>query len=236
MTDLPIAIIPARGGSKRLPRKNILDVAGRPMLAWPVAAALGSGMFDQVIVSTDDPEIAAIARAAGARALDRPPELATDEATVAQVCLHALEAVVTEGSDPPAFCCLLPTAVFVTADDVRSSHALLVADPPADVVLGVSPYALHPYKALAVESGYLRAAFPNHVGAKSQAYPAFVASNGTLFWARAGTFRAWPSVYGDRLRPYVMDPLRGQDLDTDDDLARVRRLAPLFLSATEDEA
>jgi N-acylneuraminate cytidylyltransferase len=233
VTTSPIAIVPARGGSKRLPHKNLLEVGGRPMLAWPVAAALDSGLFAAVVVSTDDREITAAAQACGARVLDRPAALATDAATVAQVCLHTLETIAAEGQAPAAFCCLLPTAVFVTARDIADAYALLDAAPPADVVLGVSPYSLHPYKAMRLDEGYLRAGFPEQVGRKSQDYPAFVASNGTLFWARGDAFRRQPAVYVPRLKPYVMDPLAGQDLDTADDLARVRRLAPLFLGGKE---
>lgn len=230
MTDRPVAIIPARGGSKRLPRKNLLEVAGRPMLAWPIAAARASGLFAAIVVSTDDAEIAGVARAESARSLERPAALATDAATVTEVCRHALEMLRGEGNEPSCFCCLLPTAVFVAASDLVDSLALLDAPPPADVVLGVSPYTLHPYKALRAHGPYLASAAPEHVESKSQGYPAMIASNGTLIWARTAPFLRRPAFYVERLKGYVMDPLRGQDLDTAEDLERVRRLATLFLS------
>ena len=230
MTDRPVAIIPARGGSKRLPRKNLLEVAGRPMLAWPIAAAHASDLFEAIVVSTEDAEIAGLARSQGARSLARPAALATDAATVAEVCRHVLDVLRGEGTEPSCFCCLLPTAAFVTASDLVGSLALLDAPPPADVVLGVSPYTVHPYKALRAHGPYLASAAPEHVLRKSQDYPDLVASNGTLIWARAALFLARPGFYVERLKGYAMDPLRGQDLDTAEDLERVRRLAPLFRS------
>ena len=89
---MKVAILPARGGSKRIPRKNVREFGGRPMLAWPVAAALESGLFERVLVSTDDPEIAEIARAAGAEApFLRPAELSGDHAATLPVVQHALD-------------------------------------------------------------------------------------------------------------------------------------------------
>ncbi len=116
-----VAIIPARGGSKRLPRKNILSIEGRPMLTYPVSAALESGTFDDVVVSTEDEEISGIARAAGARVLERPEELAEDRAKVAQVCLHALNELEKEGAPIDKFCCVYATAIFLAREPFARS-------------------------------------------------------------------------------------------------------------------
>jgi N-acylneuraminate cytidylyltransferase len=220
-----IAIIPARGGSKRLPRKNIAPIAGKPVISYPLLAAARSGLFRHVFVSTEDEEIAAIGRANGAEVVRRPDKLAEDRATVAQVCEHVLETCEGLGFEPETFCCIYPTAVFVTADDLRRARGLLSSDPHADGVMSVSEYAIHPYKAMRLSNGYLVPEWSELARAQSQTYPRCYASNGTFYWLVSKAFRRQQSFYQPHLLPYVVPLERAVDIDTAEDLERARRLA-----------
>ncbi|MEE4209386.1 MAG: pseudaminic acid cytidylyltransferase, partial [Parvularcula sp.] len=118
---MSVAILPARGGSKRVPRKNVRDFAGRPMIAWPIATAQASGCFERIVVSTDDDEIARIAREVGAETpFRRPDALADDHTGTRPVVAHAVNAL---GLDPEtAVCCIYPTAPFLDAADLGRGH------------------------------------------------------------------------------------------------------------------
>ena len=116
-----LAIIPARGGSKRLPRKNIARVDGQPVITYPISSALQSGLFYSIVVSTEDVEIAEISRRAGATVIARPAALATDEAHEFAACAHALDTLAEEHADPFAFCIIYPTAALLVGVGVSSA-------------------------------------------------------------------------------------------------------------------
>jgi pseudaminic acid cytidylyltransferase len=224
-----VAIIPARGGSKRLPRKNILPVLGKPILSYPIKAALESGLFDSVIVSTDDEEIAQSARSATARVMERSKELAQDRVTVVQVCLDVLEALRNENQLPNYICCIYATALFITPDDLRRSFQLLQRKPKADFVMGVSQYNLHPVQALVEKDGYLTPMWPEYIHLQSQFQPHLVASNGSLYWAQVSAFQEVKSFYGRKLKGYVIPKIRAVDIDTQGDFKIAEILAPHIL-------
>lgn len=215
----PIAIIPARGGSKRTPRKNIADLAGHPLLSYPVRAAQESGLFSRVIVSTDDAEMADVARAYGADVSMRGQGLSDDVAPVKAVCADLLRQM---DPRPEWFCCIYATAALLLADDLRASYAL--ADDGCDGVMGVSGYPIHPYKAMKLdEAGNMVPLWPELNALKSQAHPHVAASNGTLYWVRTSVFLERPDFYPERLRGYEVPADRVQDVDTPDDLETLRR-------------
>lgn len=208
-----IAIIPARGGSKRLPRKNVLAVNGQPMLSYPVRVALDCGLFDEIVVSTEDDEIAEAAREAGASVLPRPLSLALDTSTVAQVCLHVLEYHPVQ-----EFCCIYATAALLRPDTLRNAYALLDAPPAADYVLGVSDYNYPPVQALKEdENGFLSYMWPEFRGRQSQMYPKLRVSNGTFVWARTEPFLREQIFYGPRLKGYSVPPDQVSDIDGPED-------------------
>ncbi len=227
-----IAIIPARGGSKRLPRKNILPVAGRPLLSYPIRAARESGLFERVIVSTEDDEIAGIASKAGGEVLQRPLELAGDRSTVVEVCLHVLASL--KDHSISEFCCLYATALFITADDIKKSHVLLKDEPQADFVMGVSGYDLHPIQALREDNGFLQPMWPEYESLQSQFYPELVASNGTLYWARVEEFRLAKTFYGPRLKGFRVPRSRLIDINTPEELQEARRMAERIFAEKRD--
>ena len=219
-----VAIIPARGGSKRVPRKNVIEVGGRPMLTYPIRCALESGLFDAVHVSTEDVEIAEVARQSNASVIDRPAEIAQGKATVVQVCFHALDQMAQQGHRVDVFCCIYPTAIFLAPQDLRTTEAMLDEDPVADVVMGASPYAIHPVKSLKQESGYWTRMWPEYGGMQSQFYPHLLASNGTIYWTRTAAFREQCTFYVTRLKCYEFPRSRVVDIDTAEDLELARRL------------
>lgn len=221
----PIAILPARGGSKRIPRKNIVPVGGKPMIVWAIETAKASGLFGRVVVSTEDEEIAAIARGAGAEVLARPPELATDTAAETDAYAQVLEVLEARtGERPPYFCGIYPTALLLEPRDLRDAFARFGEG--ADVVMGVSEYPIHRFKALqAGPTGYLAPVYPVQNDWRSQDYPMDVASNGTFYWFRTDAFLANRTYYPERLLGYVVPRERAVDLDTPADL----RFAELLL-------
>ena len=229
MNAMTVAIIPARGGSKRLPRKNVLPILGEPILSYPIKAALESKLFNSVIVSTEDAEIARTARMSGAQVIQRPAQLARDRATVVEVCLHVLEVLENENRRPDFFCCIYATALFINPDDLRQSYCLLDAEPKSDFVMGVSEYNLYPAQALIVNGSYLMPMWPEYYGTQGQFQPHLVASNGTLYWARVGAFRDGRSFYGKRLKGYYISKARSVDIDTPEDLKIARIYAAHLL-------
>ena len=225
-----IAIIPARGGSKRLPRKNVLPILGKPMLNYPIQAAQESGMFDRIIVSTEDEEIRQAALEAGAEVFQRPGDLAQDRATVVQVCRHVLDVLDEQSEQPEFFCCIYATAVFITPDDLQSSFQLFSQEPEPDVVMGVSEFNLHPVQALEEKDGFLTPKWPEYLGVQSQFHPQLVASNGTFYWTKSMDFLQNPTFYMPKLKGYTIPQRRAVDIDTKEDYDFVNLLSQHYLT------
>lgn len=216
-----IAIIPARGGSKRLPRKNVLPFLGKPMLLWTVEAARTSGAFERIFISTEDEEIAAIGTENGVEVLRRPEGLAADTATCANVCLHHLNELENLGQSFDTLCCLYATAPLRTAEDIIATMRLLEDDGTgeADFAFAVTEYSHSPYQALIQDAvGYLSPLWPVLVSHQSQILPKPVIGNGSTYAARVNAFRRHRSFYGPRLRGHTMPYARSIDIDTQEDL------------------
>ena len=222
----PICIIPARGGSRRLPRKNVLPVKGRPMIDRVITVARQSGVFSEVYVSTEDSEIGQVASNAGAAVLERPCELSDDRTTVASVCKQVL---MTVPRLPTAFCCIYATAIFVAPNDIEASWALMNAEPTPDFVLGVSAYNLPPVLALEEGADFAHYRWPEHAELKSQEQPELFAANGTLHWARTQTFLDQESLVGPKLRLYRFSAWRTNDIDTAEDYENALLQAERYL-------
>lgn len=220
-----VALIPARGGSKRLPRKNIADFLGRPIIAYTIDAALRCGLFPRVVVSTEDPEIAAIARAAGADLADRPPALAGDRARLLDVCLQFLDEESAGGREWDVLACLLPTAPMRGAKDLEAV-ARLVEPGRCDFAMAVTTYPLPPLQALRRDAGgFLSPMWPEYVNLRSQDAPALVVDNGSTYVVSVPAFRAERTFYGSTLRGHDMPRERSVDIDEPVDLAIARALA-----------
>lgn len=222
-----LALIPARGGSKRLPRKNILPFMGKPLVLWTCEAARDSGCFDAVVVSTEDEEIAAIVRSAGFMADERPRALASDAAGCAEVCLEYLDRAENAGTAYHDLCCLYATAPLRTAEDIRNVMALMTDD--TDAVHAVCGYEHPPHQMLySNAAGYLVPAFPLLVNKKSQEVPEGVIGNGSSYAITVAALRACGTFYPPRIRGYRMPALRSVDIDTAEDFSLLEAYARML--------
>lgn len=211
-----LGLIPARGGSKGIPRKNLAPLAGKPLLAWTVDAARGAGELTRIVVSTDDDEIAA---AAGVEALRRPPELAQDDTPMLEVVRHAVDQLA-----PDVVVLLQPTSPLRRAEHVDACVRLLL-ESGADAVLTVVevPHAFRPDSLMDVVDGRLVA---RATGVTRQEKPLVYARNGPAVLARR-IDRLGDDLYGGDVRPFVMDVRDSLDVDDPHDL----ELAELLLGS-----
>ena len=226
-----LAIIPARGGSKGIPRKNLVPVAGKPLVVHSIEHALAARCVERVIVSTDDPEIADVARAAGAEVpFLRPAELAGDTVLDHPVFVHVLERLARdEGYAPQLVLHLRPTAPRRLPGWIDAACALLRDDPRADSVRSVSPPTQHPYRMFRLDAeGYLDPLFKHEHPApyllRRQDLPAMWYYNCVIDVTRPRTILEKGSMTGDRIRPYAMNAEDVVDVDSLRDLQLARAL------------
>lgn len=226
-----IAVIPARGGSKRIPRKNIKSFCGKPMIAWSIEAAKAARLFDHVLVSTDDAEIADVARTLGAEVpFTRPAELSNDFAGTTEVIAHATQWSMGQGWEISAVCCIYATAPFVRADDIRRglealesgnwAYAFSVTDFAAPIFRS---FRLHP-------EGGLEMFFPEHFLTRSQDLPIALHDAGQFYW---GTPEAWTEgkrIFDRHSVPVMIPRWRVQDIDNPDDWEKAEIVAPAIQS------
>lgn len=212
-----LAIVPARGGSKRLPRKNVLPLGGKPLIAWTIDTALESGCFMDVLVSTDDEEIADAARAAGAMVpWLRPAELATDTATSMAVCMHALDWYEQQKGPVDGLLLLQPTSPFRTTASIRRAIEQFCAHPKQSVV-SFSPAESHPMWCYRVDGDAI-APFMDGGDrpARSQDLPPAYVINGALYLASPAYLKQRGSFLGSDTVPLVMSDVReALDIDTE---------------------
>lgn len=216
MSTNHLAIITARGGSKRIPRKNIKSFCGKPILCYSIEAALSSGAFEEVMVSTDDEEIAQIAKTAGAKVpFFRSLESSGDHATTDDVIMEVLKAYQQLGRNFDAFCCIYPTAPFLSKERLRSAMELLKE---ADSVMPVVPFSYPPQRGLVINSmGFVERQFPEYATARSQDLPKIYHDCGQFYACRTDAFLAAGTTDVERLVPLVLSELEVQDIDTMED-------------------
>lgn len=212
-----VAIITARGGSKRIPRKNVRDFLGKPIMVYSIEAALQAGCFDEVMVSTEDEEIAAIAREAGAAVpFFRSEETANDFASTADV----LEEVLCEYQKRGLFfelgCVIYPTAPFVTAQKLREAMELLQEE-QADSVLPVVRFSFPPQRAFAAEEGILRFAHPEYGKTRSQDLEPLFHDSGQFCCFRTAVFLERKTLVTERTYGFELPESEVQDIDTPED-------------------
>jgi CMP-N,N'-diacetyllegionaminic acid synthase len=216
-----LAVVTARGGSKGLPRKNVLPLGGRPLIAWTVQAALGAACVGRVIVSTDDAEIAAAAVAVGAeQPFLRPAALSTDTATSADVLAHALAEVT--GHEHALL--LQPTSPFRTAADIDKAFALWRASRAATCV-SVCAASESPWLMFGLTpDGWLDRLLPEPPGGlRRQDLPTAYSLNGALYFVETARFRDDPRFLRPDTAAYEMPPERSIDIDDAEDLAAAER-------------
>ena len=222
---LNIAVIPARGGSKRIPRKNIKPFGGKPMIAYAIQAALESGLFAQVVVSTDDDEIAEVAQSHGASVpFRRPAHLADDQTVTVPVIGHATQWFLDRGHSVDAVCCIYPCVPLLRATDLQGAYALF-AERGADYVYPVVAFHSSPWRSMTKpESGPMQFIYPEYELTRTQDLPKCYFDAGQFYWGRAA---AWTS--GLRMHSnghgYEVEAHRVVDIDTQEDWLRAELIA-----------
>ncbi|MFN3144934.1 MAG: pseudaminic acid cytidylyltransferase [Paracoccaceae bacterium] len=219
---MTICIIPARGGSKRIPRKNIKPFLGRPMIAWSVDAAQGAGCFERIVVSTDDAEIAETARGLGAEVpFLRPDALADDMTATLPVIAHAVDSLGL--ADDVPVCCLYPAAPFADPADLQAGLVALRAG-KARFVLPVTTFAFPIQRALRRDvSGTVAAMYPEYALTRSQDLEGGWHDAGQFYWALAAAWRGGGSVFDDA-HGIAIPRHRVQDIDTPEDWTRAEAM------------
>lgn len=228
---MKIAIIPARGGSKRIPRKNIKNFCGKPMIAWSIEAALGCGLFDQVIVSTDDLEIAEVARSYGAIApFGRPEALSNDFTGSLPVIAHATQWALDQGMELSAVCCIYATAPFIQVNDIKLGWESFDSG-DWDYAFAVTEFAAPIFRAFQQsEGGGLDMFFPEHFNSRSQDLPTALHDAGQFYWGSTAAWLTSKPIFDHRSLPIKIPRWRVQDIDTQEDWQRAEILASLILA------
>ena len=217
MDSKKLAIITARGGSKRIPRKNIKEFCGKPILAYSIEAAVESGLFDTVMVSTDDEEIAEIAKAYGAQVpFYRSAETANDFATTNDVLLEVLSEYEKRGERFDMAVCIYPTAPFVTAEKLKSAVEKL-SKSDADTLIPVVAFSYPPQRAMIVEEGRLVFEYPQYLDSRSQDLTPHYHDVGQFYVFRTEAFKKNGKLMVGNILPLVVSEMEVQDIDNQTD-------------------
>lgn len=226
---MKIAVIPARGGSKRIPRKNIKDFCGKPMMVWSIEAAKNSGLFDRVIVTTDDAEIAEVAKQWGAEVpFMRPAELSNDHAGTTEVIAHATQCALDQGFDVDAVCCIYATAPFVQIDDLKRGLAALESGDWA-YAFTVTDFAAPIFRSFKqTPEGGIEMFYPEHFLTRSQDLPTALHDAGQFYWGRPSAWIEGKRVFDRASIPVVIPRWRVQDIDTMEDWLRAELMFRAF--------
>ena len=212
-----IAIITARGGSKRIPKKNIKEFCGKPILIYSIDAALASRLFEEVMVSTDSEEIAEIAKEAGAKVpFMRSAENANDFASTTDVLLEVLEDYGKADRYFDTVCCIYPTAPFVTADKLKEAIALL-EEKQVDSVVPVVRYSFPPQRAFVVRDGYTVMKYPEHAKTRSQDLEPYFHDCGQFFCMQTKALQTKKQIFTDNMLSIEMPETQVQDIDNETD-------------------
>lgn len=219
-----IAIITARGGSKRIPRKNIKEFCGKPILAYSIEAALASGVFDTVMVSTEDTEIAEVARQYGAEVpFFRSEKTSDDFSTTSDVLLEVLAEYEKRGKRFELACCIYPTAPFVMPERFREAVTIL-EESGADSVLPVVKFSFPPQRCVVVKEGCLQFKWPEYALARSQDLEPFYHDAGQFYCLKVESFHRQKALVMAKTAPLFLQEMEVQDIDTEEDweLAQVK--------------
>ncbi len=214
---LRLAVIPARGGSKRIPRKNIKAFHGKPIMAYSIEAARNSGLFDEVMVSTDDEEIALIAERYGASVpFFRSAETSGDHATTANVLLEVLENYHQIERKFFHICCIYPTAPFITGEKLQKAFALL-EESGADALVPVVAFSYPPLRGLTIHDDRLRMMWPENEAVRSQDLEPLYHDCGQFYFVRAGALLEERTLFCRETVPMILPELEVQDIDNETD-------------------
>lgn len=226
---MKVAVIPARGGSKRIPRKNVKDFLGRPMLAYPIMAALRSGLFDRVIVSTDDDEIADVALRHGAEVpFRRPASLSDDHTGTNAVVKHALAWLTEQGQVPEYACCIYATAPFLTAGSLQAGWRQLI-ESEKSFAFSVTSFAFPVQRALRLApDGTVEAMCPENIFRRSQDLEEAYHDAGQFYWGETQAFMDDVVTFSSASVPVILPRYLVQDIDTLEDWRRAEAMVEVL--------
>ena len=216
-----IAVIPARGGSKRIPGKNIKEFCGKPIIAWSIEAAFSSGLFDQVFVTTDDPKIAKISQEYGAICpFERPEHLSDDHTPTLPVIRHAIETI--EQGQVEAMelvCCIYATAPFITSHNLIEGYQTLQQNQELEFAFSVTNYVSPIQRALYIDSdtGVMKMFQPGHANSRSQDLRVGYHDAGQFYWGRRDAFLTRENMFAAKSAPVILPREQVQDIDTQQD-------------------
>jgi N-acylneuraminate cytidylyltransferase len=218
---MKLAVIPARGGSKRIPRKNIKEFCGKPIIAWSIKVALESECFDQVIVSTDDPEIAEIAKKCGAKVpFIRPAALSNDHCATIPVIQHAISWYEQQQLSLEAVCCIYAAAPFIQALDLKSSYEVLI-EQECDFSFPMTSFSFPIQRGLwKTADNRIEMIQPEHNATRSQDLPEAYHDAGQFYWGTRDAWLAEKKIFGSASVPIILSRHRVQDIDTPEDWLR----------------
>lgn len=212
-----IAIITARGGSKRIPGKNIRSFCGKPILAYSIEAAAATGLFDEIMVSTDDEEIAAAAREYGAKVpFYRSSISSGDYATTNDVLLEVLEEYEKRGERFEMACCLYPTAPFVTAERLKEAHTRLL-ESEAETLIPVVAFSYPPQRAMIIKEGRLVFEYPEYMDARSQDLTPHFHDVGQFYFFYVEPYKRNRKLMTGNILPFEISEMEVQDIDNETD-------------------
>jgi len=216
--NLPmLAIIPARGGSKRIPRKNIKPFCGKPVLAYSIEAASQSGLFDEIMVSTDDDEIAAIAKQYGAAVpFMLSTEASNDYATTTDVLLEVVERYRQLGRSFTHICCIYPAAPFVTAEKLNRAFQMLRSS-GADALVPVVSFSYPPLRGFTLQNERIRMKWPEHTFTRSQDLEPIYHDCGQFYFMRTDALLREKNMLCRETVPMHLTELEVQDIDNEVD-------------------
>lgn len=213
-----VAVIPARGGSKRIPRKNIKAFHGKPMIAYSIESAKESGCFDRIIVSTDDEEIAKVAIEWGAEVpFMRPASISDDFSTTMDVMKHAVDWCVSQGWNVENVCCIYATAPFLSSESLKEGLATLDTA-SIDYTFSATTFAFPIQRALKVgRDEYVEMFSPEHMNTRSQDLPEAIHDAGQFYWGKMASYLQEKAFFTNRSKAILLPRKRVQDIDTPED-------------------
>ncbi len=221
-----VAVIPARGGSKRIPQKNINPFCGQPIIAYSIKEALASQLFDKVIVSTDCPAIAEVAETFGAQVpFIRPADISGDITGTREVVQHTINWLNEHFGLVDYICCIYATAPFIQAAALSSAFAQLEKNDDKHCIFSVTEYSYSPFRSFDIENNYPKLLYPEHMKSRSQDLTQLYHDAGQFYWTKlTRTQQVQPMINSKDALVHVLPNYRVQDIDTPDDWRRAEAM------------
>ncbi|KKI99123.1 pseudaminic acid cytidylyltransferase [Prochlorothrix hollandica] len=228
---MKVAIIPARGGSKRIPRKNIKNFLGKPMIAWSIETAIASKLFDRIIVSTDDLEISKVAKKYEAEVpFLRPAELSNDYVGTTEVIAHATQWLIDQGLSITAVCCIYPTAPFLQVQDLSKGLQALESG-NWSYAFSATDFTAPIFRAFTeTDEGGIKMFFPEYFLTRSQDLPRALHDAGQFYWGQPSAWLEGKRIFEHYSIPIIIPRWRVQDIDSEEDWIRAEIIAPMVKS------